>query len=80
MLPGDELPKLRMANKETAEELALRAERERRAMDLQREAELQDSLKPFRVGSVPYLNAVPLTRGLEEEVEFVLQQRCETSP
>ena len=72
MLPGDELPKLRMANKETAEELALRAERERRAIDLQRESELQDSLKPFRVGSVPYLNAVPLTRGLEEEVEFLL--------
>jgi chorismate dehydratase len=28
------------------------------------------SLAPFRVGSVPYLNSVPLTRGLEEELEF----------
>ena len=27
-------------------------------------------LAPFRVGSVPYLNAVPLTRGLEEEIAF----------
>lgn len=71
MLPGDQLPKLKMADKESAEELARRAERERRAMDVQRESELQDSLKPFRVGSVPYLNAVPLTRGLEDEVEFI---------
>jgi chorismate dehydratase len=30
----------------------------------------QESLAPFRVGSVPYLNAVPLTRGLENEVIF----------
>lgn len=28
------------------------------------------TLAPYRVGSVPYLNAVPLTRGLEEEVLF----------
>jgi predicted solute-binding protein len=25
---------------------------------------------PFRIGSVPYLNAVPLTRGLEQEIIF----------
>jgi chorismate dehydratase len=31
---------------------------------------LEDSLTPFRVGSVPYLNAVPLTRGLEEQILF----------
>jgi len=30
-----------------------------------------DSLAPFRVGSVPYLNAVPLTRGLEDQILFV---------
>jgi chorismate dehydratase len=29
-----------------------------------------NSLRPFRVGSVPYLNAVPLTRGLESEITF----------
>src|SRR6266853_306633 len=28
------------------------------------------SLAPFRVGSVKYLNAVPLTRGLEDEITF----------
>jgi chorismate dehydratase len=27
-------------------------------------------LAPFKVGSVPYLNAVPLTRGLENEILF----------
>jgi chorismate dehydratase len=31
---------------------------------------LERSLAPFRVGSVAYLNAVPLTRGLEDEVRF----------
>jgi chorismate dehydratase len=29
-----------------------------------------NSLAPFRVGSVSYLNAVPLTRGLEEEIIY----------
>lgn len=68
MLPGDELPKLRMAPKESAEDLERRVARERRASASQRESELQDSLKPFRVGSVPYLNAVPLTRGIEDQI------------
>jgi len=64
----DEIPKLRMAPVETAEELAHRAERERRAQDLQRESNLEQSLAPFRVGSVPFLNAAPLVRGLEDEL------------
>ena len=34
------------------------------------EGNLDHSLAPFRVGSVGYLNAVPLTRGLEEEVVY----------
>ena len=67
----DDIPKLRMAPPESAEELAHRFEREKRAVQLQREDNLGDSLAPFRVGSVPYLNAVPLTRGLEEQVIFV---------
>lgn len=33
------------------------------------------TLAPYRVGSVPYLNAVPLTRGLEDEVIFVPPSR-----
>src|SRR6185503_16089944 len=40
------------------------------ASNRQRESSLEQSLAPFRVGSVRYLNAVPLTRGLEEEVIF----------
>ena len=31
---------------------------------------MEDSLAPFRAGSVPYLNAAPLTRGLEEQIVF----------
>jgi chorismate dehydratase len=68
MNPSEEIPKLRMAPVETAEELARRTEREKRAVDLQREGNLEQSLAPFRVGSVSYLNAVPLTRGLEDEI------------
>jgi chorismate dehydratase len=60
--------KLRMAPPESAEDLARRVEHEQRAAGRQRETDLEQSLAPFRVGSVPYLNAVPLTRGLEDEV------------
>jgi chorismate dehydratase len=62
--------KLQMAPRETAEEVAHRLERQQRASQLQRESSLEQSLTPFRVGSVRYLNAVPLTRGVEEEVIF----------
>jgi chorismate dehydratase len=67
----DNNPKLRMAPPETPEELAHRFERETRPVLLQRESALENSLSPFRVGSVPYLNAAPLTRGLEEQIIFV---------
>jgi chorismate dehydratase len=59
-----------MAPAETAEESAHRLQREQRAAQLQRETNLESSLTPFRVGSVRYLNAVPLTRGIEDEVVF----------
>jgi chorismate dehydratase len=52
------------------EEMGRRFEREQRGVLRKREDDLSDSLAPFRVGSVPYLNAVPLTRGLESEVVF----------
>jgi len=68
---SDDLPKLRLAPPETPEDLAHRFEREKRSVQLQREDDLSDSLAPFRVGSVPYLNAVPLTRGLEEQIILV---------
>jgi len=57
-----------MAGAEAADEVAQRVERQQRAANLQRESVLEQSLAPFRVGSVAYLNAVPLTRGLEDEV------------
>lgn len=60
-----------MAPKPTAEELGRRFERERRALARQREADLEGSLAPYRVGSVPYLNSVPLTRGLEDQVTLL---------
>jgi chorismate dehydratase len=69
-MSSEETPKLRMAPPEPAESLAHRTEREQRSSNLQRESNLERSLAPFRVGSVGYLNAVPLTRGLEDEVLF----------
>src|ERR1044072_2218386 len=66
----EQASKLHMAPAEKAEELVHRLERERRAVNVQRESNLDRSLAPFRVGSVRYLNAVPLTRGLEEELVF----------
>ncbi len=71
MSQPDDTPKLRMAPPESPEELAHRFEREKRVVQLQREDNLSESLAPFRVGSVPYLNAVPLTRGIEEQILFV---------
>src|SRR6185369_14515254 len=39
------------------------------------ESNSDDSLAPMRVGSVPYLNAVPLTRGLEDQIVFAPPSR-----
>jgi chorismate dehydratase len=33
------------------------------------------SLAPFRVGSVPYLNTVPLTRGLEDQIIYAVPSK-----
>src|SRR5690348_15847902 len=70
MSHNSEIPKLRMAPPEPMEVTARRLEREQRTEQLQRETSLEQSLAPFRVGSVSYLNAVPLTRGVEDEVIF----------
>jgi chorismate dehydratase len=61
----------RLVPPETAEELARRIEHESRSVLVQSERDLENPLAPFRVGSVPYLNAVPLTRGLEDQILFV---------
>jgi chorismate dehydratase len=60
---------------EAPEDLARRVEKEQRAVLRTREDHLVDALAPFRVGSVPYLNAVPLTRGLEDQILFVTPAR-----
>ena len=70
-VPDSPLPKLRLASAENAEELARHSDREKRAAAAQREDSLAGSIAPFRVGSVSYLNAVPLTRGLEDAVIFL---------
>jgi chorismate dehydratase len=72
---ADSGKKLRMAPAETAEEAAHRFEREQRVVDLQRESSLEQSLAPFRVGAVGFLNTVPLTRGLEEEMIYATPAR-----
>ena len=68
-MSADDPSKLRMAPLEPLEDVARRVEREHRATARQRESDWEQvSLAPFRVGSVPYLNGVPLTRGLENQV------------
>jgi predicted solute-binding protein len=66
----EDLPKLRMAETDSAAELSRELERDRRTETREREFDLEQSLGKFRVGSVRYLNAVPLTRGLENEIVF----------
>lgn len=55
---------------EPPEHIAKVIESEQRKIDMRREDELTGSLAPFRVGSVSYLNAAPLTRGIEDQVEL----------
>jgi chorismate dehydratase len=75
MSSPDDIPKLRMVPTESPEEIARRLERERVKSHREREAGLEDSLAPFRVGSVEYLNAVPLTRGIEDQIVFATPAR-----
>jgi predicted solute-binding protein len=62
---------LRMAASESAEALAQRYERERRRVRSAQEDSLQEQARAFRIGSVPHLNAAPLTRGLEQHTTFL---------
>jgi chorismate dehydratase len=64
-----------MVPTESAEDIAHRLKREQKAVNRQREAGLEGSLAPFRVGSVEYLNAVPLTRGIEDQITFTTPAR-----
>lgn len=67
---SDDPPKLRMAAPDSAEAIARQLQREQRAGNRQREFGLDQSLAPFRVGSVKALNTVPLTRGLENQIVY----------
>jgi chorismate dehydratase len=64
-----------MAAPDSPEQIARRLEREQTNNNRDREFDLEQSLAPFRVGSVKYLNAVPLTRGLENEIVFTTPAR-----
>ena len=66
---SDEIPKLRMAADNPAV-IAKWLEREQAMTNREREFGLEQSLGKFRVGSVKALNAVPLTRGLENEISY----------
>lgn len=65
---NDEVPKLRLVPVESADEIARRLNLETKTENVQREMDLEQSLAPFRVGSVSYLNAAPLTRGIEDQI------------
>jgi chorismate dehydratase len=74
-MSSDDLSNLRLA-RESADDLARRVEREKTVVTRQREQALEAiALPPGRVGSVKYLNAVPLTRGLEDQVVFATPAR-----
>lgn len=68
MKPG-EVPRFRLPSQPSAEELARQVAREQVLAARRQEENLTDlPLAPMRVGSVPYLNAVPLTRGIEDQI------------
>ena len=71
----ENIPKFRMAAPESAADIARRLKHEQRAVNREREFGLEHSLAPFRVGSVEYLNAVPLTRGIEDQIVFTTPAR-----
>lgn len=72
----DDLSNLRLAKQESADDLGRRLTREKTAVTRRHERELEEiTLPPKRVGSVKYLNAVPLTRGLEDQVVFATPAR-----
>ena len=64
-----------MARADSPEQIARQLEREQRTVNRDREFGLEQSLAGFRVGSVKALNAVPLTRGLEDQVTYTTPAR-----
>jgi chorismate dehydratase len=72
---ADDTPKLRMAEPDSAEQIARQIERDQRTVNREREFGLEQSLGAFRVGSVKALNTVPLTRGLEDQIIYATPAR-----
>lgn len=66
---SEDIPKLRLAA-DNPMVSAKWLEREQAIANREREFGLEQSLGKFRVGSVKALNAVPLTRGLEDEIIY----------
>lgn len=60
--------KLHLESRESTNHLVRQINREQCNLNRRREVELEQSLAPFRVGSVPYLNSAPLNRGLEDQL------------
>jgi chorismate dehydratase len=75
MVPEENSPAPGRIQRGSAEDLARHVQAEQCSFNRRRETNLDDSLAPFRVGSVPFLNAVPLTRGLENQITFVAPSR-----
>jgi chorismate dehydratase len=66
---SDDIPRLNLAKPESPLEIGRRLQHERRQRQRKHEIELEQMpMAPMRVGSVPYLNAVPLTRGIEDQI------------
>jgi chorismate dehydratase len=75
-MSSDEIPRLNLPRAESAEDIGRRMGRERLAKIRQHEREIDEvPLAPMRIGSVPYLNAVPLTRGIEDQIVLVPPSR-----
>ena len=70
MSETDPIPPLRMAPRGESEQLAHQILREQTIIDRRREEALEQAQSSIRVGSVPYLNSVPLTRGIEDQIVF----------
>jgi predicted solute-binding protein len=64
-----------MAAPDSPEAIARRFEHEHRAAHRARAFGLEQSIAPFRVGSVKALNTVPLTRGIEDQVVYATPAR-----
>ncbi len=71
----EDLPKLRLAGPAGEKDLP-RPPKADPLIEINPEDDvLEMTLSGFKVGSVPYLNAVPLTRGIEDQIQFVVPSR-----